>query len=218
MFFTQERMNYNPNMVGNSDKSYLRVLHAVPNAPAVDVYANGMPIARNLNYRGFTEYLNVTAGTYNIEIYPAGRRDVPVLRTTISLPGRTIFTVAAVGELPNVSLLPIAEPKMMMPPGMSMVRFSHLSPTAPDVDITLPDGTVLFSDVRFMETTDYIPVPPSSYRLLARIAGTNQVILNVPNINLMPNKYYTVYAVGLPGGQPPLQVLIPLDGHSYIDL
>ena len=59
--------------------------------------------------------------------------------------------------------------------------------------------------------------PPSTYRLQARIAGTDQVILDVPNINLTANRYYTVYAVGLPVGQPPLQVLIPLDGQSYLN-
>lgn len=217
MFVPQERLDRNPYTSRNTNRSYIRVLHAVPNAPAVDVYANGIPIARNLGYRGFTEYQAVKPGTYNIEIYPAGRRDTPVLRTTATLPGQSIFTIAAVGQLPNISLLPIASPKTTVPPGMAMVRFSHLSPTAPNVDITLPDGTVIFSDVRFKETENYIPVPAGTYRLQARIAGTDQVVLDVPNINLGAGKYYTVYAVGLPGSQPPLQVLIPLDGPSYIN-
>lgn len=208
MFFTQEMLNNN---------SYIRILHAVPNAPALDVYANGTPIARNLSYRGFTEYMTLAAGTYNIEIYAAGRRDTPILRTSITLPGRSIFTIAAAGRSPNISLLPIAEPRAMMPPGMVMIRFSHLSPNTPGVDIALPDGTILFRDVRFGETTQYIPVVPSTYRLQIRTTGTNRVILDVPNINLAANRYYTVYAIGLQGGQPPLQVLIPLDGQSYIN-
>jgi hypothetical protein len=136
---------------------------------------------------------------------------------TFNISDRTIFTVAAVGLRPNISLLPIEEPKTAIPSGMAMIRFSHLSPTAPAVDITLPDGRVLFSNVQYLETTGYLPVPPATYRLQARIAGTSQVVLDVPNIRLMQNNYYTVYAVGLPGSQPPLQVLIPLDGQSYIN-
>lgn len=217
MFFPQERFNFDTTRGSSSDRSYIRILHAVPNAPAIDVYANGMPIARNLSYRGFTEYQNVQPGTYNIEIYPAGRRDTPALKTTITLPGRSIFTIAAVGLLPNMSLLPISEPKMMIPPGMTMLRFSHLSPTTPAVDISLSSGIALFNNVRFKETTNYRPIPPATYRFQVRIAGTNQVILDVPNIRLSPNKYYTIYAVGLLGSQPPLQVLIPLDGPSYIN-
>lgn len=201
----------------NREQTHIRILHAVPNAPAVDVYANGALIARNLKYQGFTDYLAVPAGTYLIEIYPAGTTAVPVLRTNAALPGRSIFTIAAVGLLPDISLLPLNEPKTAIPQGMTMIRFSHLSPTAPSVDITLPDGTILFSDVQFMETMDYISVTPGTYRLQARVAGTSQVVLEVPNITLLPNRFYTVYAVGLPGGNPPLQVLIPLDGNTYIN-
>ncbi len=218
MFFPQERFNSDTTIGSSRDRSHIRIFHAVPNAPAFDIYANGMPIARNLSYRGFTEYQNIQPGTYNIEIYPAGRRDTPALKANITLPARSIFTIAVVGLLPNMSLLPIAEPKMMISPGLTMLRFSHLSPTTPAVDITLSSGILLFSNIRFKETTSYIPVPPSTYRLQIRIAGTNQIVLDVPNIRLLANKYYTIYAVGLLGGQPPLQVLIPLDGPSYINL
>ena len=217
MFLAQNMTPHNAYMSQSRNTSYIRILHAVPNAPAVDVYANRVPIARNLRYREFTEYQPIKAGTYQIEIYPAGRTDNPVLRTTATLPDYSIFTIAAVGQLPNISLLPIAEPKIPFPQGMAMIRFSHLSPTAPNVDITLTDGTVLFSDVRFKETTGYIMVPPTTYNLQARVAGTDQVVLDVPNIKLLSDRFYTVYAVGLPGGQPPLQVLIPLDGNTYIN-
>jgi hypothetical protein len=191
-------------------------LHAVPNAPNVDVYANGIVVARNLGYRGFTEYMNVAPGAYNIEIFPTGRQDVPVLRTNATLAARTIYTLAAVGQLPNISLLPITEPKMVIPTGMTMVRASHLSPTAPHVNVTMANGTILFNDVEFMETTNYIPVRPGNIHLQLRALGTNQVVLDIPNINLQANRQYTVYVVGLPGGQPTLQVLIPLDGASYL--
>lgn len=216
MFYAQNMMPHNA-YTANHNSSYIRVFHAVPNAPAVDVYANGTLIARNLSYRQFTEYQTVKAGTYQIEIYPAGRRDTPVLRTTVTLPDLSIFTIAAVGLLPNISLLPVNEPKLPLPQGMTMVRFSHLSPDAPNVDITLPDGTVLFSDVRFKETTQYIMVQPSTYHFQARVAGTDQVVLDVPNIRLAADKFYTVYAIGLAQGQPPLQVVIPLDGNSYLN-
>ncbi|MCX7773222.1 MAG: DUF4397 domain-containing protein [Clostridia bacterium] len=214
MFDDQNPMHRNAPR--NRDESYIRIFHASPNAPAVDVYANGMPLARNLRYRDFTLYQTVQPGTYRVEVYPAGRRDMPVLATMLTVPPRSIFTIAAIGMLPNISLLPIAEPKIAVPPGKFLLRFSHLSPTAPSVDLTLANGTVLFSNVRYTETTSYIPIPASTYHFQLRLAGTNQVVLEVPNIALAANRLYTIYAIGLPGGQPPLQVVIPLDGSSYI--
>ncbi|PKM51451.1 MAG: hypothetical protein CVV02_05805 [Firmicutes bacterium HGW-Firmicutes-7] len=196
--------------------SYIRILHAVPNAPAVDVYANDTMIARNLPYNKFTEYLQVPPGPYNIRIYPSGEKNDDVLDADLTIPSNTITTIAAIGLLPEIDLFPILDPEQDIEPGKVCIRFTHLSPNAPPVDITLPDGTILFDDVMYEEVTDYLCINPGRFTLQARVAGTDQVVLNVPNIRLKPNRFYTVYAVGLVGDRPPLQVLIPLDGNSYI--
>jgi hypothetical protein len=216
MFFAHNLTPHNAYMPQHNS-IHIRILHAVPNAPAVDVYANGIPLARNLNYRGFTEYRALKAGTYQFEVFPAGRRDTPLIVTTATLPDLTIYTIAVAGQLPNISLLPIAEPKIPIPQGTAMLRFSHLAPTTPNVDVILPDGTVLFSDVRFKETTHYIIAPSQTYNIRLRVAGTNDVILEVPNIHILPDRFYTIYAIGLINSQPGLQVLIPLDGNTYIN-
>lgn len=196
--------------------SYIRVLHASPDAPAVDVYADGKLIASNLAYRDFTEYVEVTPGTYNIKVYPAGTQTNPVINTSLNIPDRSILTVAAVGRLANIKLRVVPDTPMSIPPGKTFLRFAHFSPNAPNVDITLPDGTVLFSNVAYSEVTDYKSINPGTYTLQARVAGTGNVVLTVPNQTLLPNKFYTAYAVGLVGQSPPLQLLTPLDGNSYI--
>lgn len=196
---------------------FIRLLHASPDAPAVDIYANENLIARNLAYKGFTEYFPVPAGSYNIRVLPTGQTANPILSTNISIPAGSIFTVAAVGSAANLGILPVSDRLLPMSPGKARVKFVHISPNAPSVDITLPDGTKLFSDVEFKEATSYITVDPGLYTLQARPTGTNQVVLNVPNVRIKPNRFYTVYAVGLTGGNPPLQVLIALDGNTYIN-
>lgn len=202
----------------NNDHAYIRLLHAVPNAPAVDIYANDKLIAKRLPYQGFTQYLRVSPGPYNITIFPGGTTSNPVLDTNVIIPPNTIATIPAIGLLPEISLLPVPESQMMMPPGKVCVRFVHLSPDAPPVDITLPDGTILFEDIDFEEATDYLCINPGKYTLQARVAGTDQVVLTVPNVKLTPNRFYSVYAVGLVEEPPPLEVLIPLDGISYIKM
>lgn len=198
--------------------SYIRILHAVPDAPPVDIYANETILARNIPYRRFTEYLQVRPGPYNIKIYPAGKTENIVLDTDLTIPSDSITTVAAIGTLPNIDLFPILDPIQDIEPGKACVRFAHLSPNAPAVDVTLPDGTVIFENVAYEEMTEYTCINPGRYTLQARVAGTNELLLNVPNIRLLPNRFYTVYAVGLVGETPPLQVLIPLDGNSYIKI
>ncbi|MHB1394446.1 MAG: DUF4397 domain-containing protein [Clostridia bacterium] len=195
---------------------FIRLLHASPNTPAVDVYANDNLVARNLSYKEFTEYFPVPASSYHISAFPTGQKTNPVLATNISVPAGSILTIAGVGNAPNLSILPISDRMMPIPPGKTYVKFVHLSPNAQSVDVTLPNGTKLFSDVEFKEVTNYLAVDPGQYTLQARAAGTSQVLFNVPNINIKPGRFYTVYAVGLAGENPTLQMLIALDGNSYI--
>ncbi|WP_099189121.1 DUF4397 domain-containing protein [Tepidibacter mesophilus] len=196
--------------------SHIRVLHASPDAPPVDIYANNNLIAKNIPYKSFTPYISVPPGNYVISVFASGTKQNPVLVKNIQIPNDTIATVAATGYVSDLDLLPILEPIEPIPTNKTMIRFIHLSPNTPNVDITLPNGAILFEDVEYEEVTEYIPVPPGNYTVEAKVAGTDQTALIVPNINLKPNRFYSIYAVGFLNDKPPLQVLIPLDGNSYI--
>lgn len=198
------------------EASFLRVLHAAPGVRAVDVYADGKLIARNLRYKVFTPYLKVSPGQYNIKVYPAGTAANPVINTNITLRSGNIYTVATAGTDGNIELITIPDTKVPVNSQKTNVRFVHLSPDTPAVDITLPDGKVLFPNVSYRGITGYISLDPGRYTIQARRAGTNNVVLTVPNIRLRPGRNISIYAVGLSGGVPKLQVLIPLDGSTYL--
>lgn len=190
--------------------SLIRVFHASPGAPAVDVYANGNMIVKNLSYKEVSQYLPVPAGTYNIKVYPSGQMKNPVINTTVSIPENSVFNVAAIGTLPDISLFPIPEPLMGEKCGRPCVRFVHLSPNAPAVDIRLADGTKVFNNVSYKGITDYVCVPGGTYTFKVNVAGTENTALTVPNVRLDNNMYYTIYAVGLVGKSPALEaVLLP---------
>lgn len=197
--------------------SYLRILHASPKSPAVDVYINDMLKFKNLAYAAFTDYIEVITGEYNVKIYPAGTKASPVLNKNLFVPPEKIYTVAAIGILPNIDVLPVPETKIMQPTDNAYVKFAHLSPNTGPVDIVLPDGKILFKNISYKEYTDYIQVPAGTYTLEARPTGTKTTVLYVPNIKLKSQRFYTVYAIGLLKGRPGLQALIPLDGSSYLE-
>ncbi|QHI72436.1 DUF4397 domain-containing protein [Aminipila terrae] len=83
----------------NSYSGYVRVLHAVPDAPNVDVYANDKLIAKNLAYGNYTDYMPLNEGTYKISLYAAGDKSSPVLTNMLSIKKDEIITVAASGTL-----------------------------------------------------------------------------------------------------------------------
>lgn len=125
----------------------------------------------------------------------------------------SMITVAAVGMLNSIGLLAIHDANTPMQSGKALIRFLHLSPNAPAVDITLPNGTVIFSNVSFKQITPYIDVAPMDYTLQVRVAGTSNVVLTVPDVNLAENEYYTVYAIGLVGDNPQLEAMLLVDGQ-----
>lgn len=191
---------------------HVRVIHTVPDAPNVDVYANDNLIISDLAYGNYSGYLSIPEGTYKITLYAAGTKNNPVLENMLTVNKNSILTVAAVGMLNNIGLVAIADANQTRKPGKAMIRFLHLSPNAPAVDITLPNGTVVFSNISFRNLTHYIDVIPENYTLQVRVAGTPNIVLTVPNVNLIADKFYTVYAIGLVGENPQLEALLLLDG------
>lgn len=195
----------------NQMNSFIRFFHTVPNAPAVDVYANGNPIVRNLAYKQLSPYIPAAPGSYNITVYPAGQTTNPVVSRSINIPANTVSNAAVIGTLPNISLYLIPEPSTGQNFGRPCIRFIHLSPNAPAVDLKLSDGTVVFDNVSYKDISNYACIPAGTYTFTVSPTGTNNAVLTLPNVILDSNKYYTIYAVGLAGGTPSLEALPVLE-------
>lgn len=196
--------------------SFIRILHASPNTPMVDVYINNHPTFKNIDYKKFTDYISVPTGTYNIKVFPVGSKTKPIIDTNLFIPGGIIYTITVTGSLPNISLFPILDVRRPLIQDKTFIRFIHLSPNTSNLDITTPDGKTLFRDINYKKVTKYIPVNPGKYTIEARISSSGEKVLSVPNINLKPNRFYSIYAVGYADKAPSLQLLIPLDGNTYL--
>ena len=193
---------------------YIRVLHAVPNAPNVDVYANDTLIFNDLVFGETTPYLPLPEGRYKIDVYVAGAINDPILSNNLTNNEGAYLTIGLTGTLDDLGMVGIVDADVPVDPGKGMIRFAHLSPNAPAVDVTLPNGNVIFDDVSFREITSYMDVLPMDYTLVIRGAGTNSVVLTVPDVDPESGKYYTIYAIGLLSDQPELEALMVEDAES----
>lgn len=195
-------------------RSYIRLLHGAPGAPAVDVYANDRKIASNLAFKNLTRYIEIRPGRYSIEIYPAGSRRNPVLVENISIRPGTIYTVAVVNRVNNLALFPIVDLLEISPASrenMIYIRVAHLSPNAPAVDVRIDNRTIV-TNLRYKNVSRYVPVDSGTYNINVFRAGTNSNVLRKRNVVLQPGFYYTVYVLGLVDEELPLQAIVPVDG------
>ena len=97
----------------------------------------------------------------------------------------------------------------------AFVRFIQLSYTAPLMDVYI-DNRLVLSDLDFQEVSRYLSLAPGSRNIKLKVATTNRTILEDPNMFLRAGNSYSVYIVGDSNNRMGLQVLIPLEGTSYL--
>ncbi len=194
----------------------VRVIHASPDAPAVDVLVNGgnVPAFTNFSFGQAVGPVAVPGGSYDIDVVPTGGMAPGVIDVNgLSLMDNTNYTIAAIGTLANIQPLVLIDDNTLDPTN-ARIRFVHASPNAPAVDITLTDGTVLFAGTEFGNAASegYLSVPGGIYDLQVRLAGTSDVVLDLPGIAVDNNAVYSVFALGLVGNED-----TPLTAGVFID-
>jgi hypothetical protein len=192
------------------ESARVRVVHASPDAPAVDVYADGARVLTAVPYKGSSEYLPVPAGDHNFQVFATGANpesDEPVIDADATLVGGQDYTIAAVGTVAEIRPLVLEDNNAAPASGKAHVRVVHASPDAPAVDVAVKGGPVLFSDLAFPSADGPSPVDAGTYDLEVRPTGTTTVALPIDDVALQAGKIYTVFAVGLLNGTPALEAL-----------
>jgi len=191
----------------------VRVAHASPNAPAVDVYVDGTRAFTDVKFPQVTAYASVPTGPHHVQVFAAGAspKGPAVIDATLNLSSGKTYTVAATGLLQSIAPLVLLDRNRTPAQGMARVRFVHLSPNAPKVDVGVAGGPTLFQRVAFGKSTRYVSVPARSYNFVVRVAGTRTVALRVNHVQLAPGAVYTVFAEGLVKGMPKLQAVLSAD-------
>lgn len=183
-------------------KSYAKVLvtHASPNAPGVDLLVdNSKQNTAALSFPSNTGYLQVEAGTRNIKVNVSGT-STTVINADLPLSKDQNYSVFAIDSVSKISALVLTDDLTAPASGKAHVRFVHLSPNAPAVDVAVTGGAVVFGNKAFKDYTAFTPLDAGTYNLEVRVAGTSTVALPLPGITLQAGKIYTVFAKGFLGG------------------
>ena len=181
-----------------SSMAKVRVIHASPDAPAVDVLVNGERAVEGLAFQSGTGYLDLEAGDYQFQVVPAGgEAEDAVIDANATLEAGTWYSVVAVGTLDSIEPLVVVDSITEPAAGQAHIKVVHASPDAPAVDVAVAGGPVLFENAPFKAATDYLPVDAGSYDLEVRPTGTEDVALAIPGLALDAGNVYSAYAMGL---------------------
>ena len=135
----------------------------------------------------------------NIKINASGT-STTVINATLPFVANKSYSVFAIDSLSVISPIVLEDNLTTPAAGKAHIRFIHLSPDAPAVDVALDGGAVVFGDYVFGENSEFTPLDAGIYDLEVRVAGTSTVALDLDPIELSAGKIYTVFAKGFLGG------------------
>ncbi|WP_066061296.1 DUF4397 domain-containing protein [Neobacillus soli] len=188
------------------EEARIRILHTSHNSPNVDVYINGKRLVKDLPFKNVSDPFSLKAGKYHIDIYPTGNMVDSVLNKKITVEAGKSYTLATIDHVKKMRLL-VFQNQPKVPANESKVRFIHLSPDSPAVDIAVKDRDVVFPAISYKQATEYLGLTPMTVDLEVRIAGSKTVVLPMPKLHFKPNQSYTIVLVGLANEKPEFQFI-----------
>lgn len=188
--------------------SNIRILHALPNAPNVDVYANGYLITSNLSFGKSSSYNSLVPGDYEFQLFATGTYDKPLLTQTIQLVPNANYTISVVTLANNLFLFKLKDDNIPATKTSSFLRFINLSSKSPLLSLSLPNGTVLFNGAEYLETTGYYKLSPGIYNFQVLLGSSDVSGKYINNTTLDGGKFYTIYIIGTFKEKPPLGYLL----------
>jgi hypothetical protein len=202
-----------------SSGARVRIVHASPDAPAVDVYINDGKVLENLPFREYSEYLSLPAGTYNVEIRVTGTNTV-VKQLSLPVQAGRDYTAIAVGyagagRTPGFDVMLLEDDNSAPADGRIKLRVAHTAPGAPAVDVyvttpfeTLDGKQPVLTNVPFKVASGYLSVPIGMYQARVVVAGTKTIAIDSHRLVTWGGMIRTIIAVDNRGGGAPFDLIL----------
>jgi hypothetical protein len=177
--------------------AYVSLYHASPDAPDFDITVDGRVINRYpFEYSSSTGYMNFFTGERQFR-FNAVNASNALIDTTFNLEENKAYSLFAINRLSDVEALLVVDSAGTPADGNAMVRFVHLSPDAPEVNISV-NGTTdpLFANQSFKKATEFREVPANTYSFSVTTASGGDVILSAEGVDLLPRRFYTIIVRG----------------------
>lgn len=196
------------NMEKIKQKSFARFLNVVPTMSTFHIFLDGLQIT-DLSYKNASNYFELSSGNHQIDIYDSNNLTQPLQTETLLLEKTRYYTIALTYQLNQLSILQIVDDPYL-PMNETKIRFTHLANIAPQLDLAVKqgEGDVVFSNVSYKETSDYLSLTPMTVNLELRLSGTKSILYPLYKSTFQKNKIYDIISIGLMNEDTAFEVLM----------
>ncbi len=198
----------------DTNKFYIRFFNAVSDLGEVEFYVNDKLIS-SLYYKGFSEYYPANIGAYKVSVYLKSNKQM--LAEEVLTFEHDVYTFALTGLKEELSLNIIKSDNEKPQKDKAIMRFCNLAPYNTSYNILINKNSAV-EDLQYEEITEFFSLVGGTYSVEFIDTMTNKVVLTDPKLTLKAGKVYTGYVVGVQGKGAGLQILIPLEGVTYIEM
>jgi hypothetical protein len=179
------------------DVSALTIINASPNSSGLDFYIENQkvnPTAFNFPLR--MPYQRVYSGTRTAKVTASSNSTTLFSGNLILLPGE-YHSLFIIGKVEALDFLLIKDDLSFPVAGKSKIRFGNLSPDAQSMSLEIVGDTTQFANKAYKSFTAFKNVNPGKFTLNLKDNATGAVLATMPNVELLPDKTYTIWAKGL---------------------
>ena len=186
-------------VVRTTGTAFIRVLHAMPGGPSVDVLSGSTKIGSGLTFKEFSPYTEVKSGKNDIKVMPAGKTDLVISQDKPLTKGK-YYTMAIMGKS-KPALMFVNESAGKAMPEKARVRVVHLAPGAPDVMLTMPSTRAKSGYTKFVpKPLAYGAMASKTFKPMDTAiqirTQDGKIVKEVTGLKLEAGKTYSAFAVG----------------------
>ncbi len=187
-----------PTVTGVPDPT-VRVVHASPDAPAINILVDGQPLAQDVAFGSASEYAALSPGDHQVQVVPTDG-GAPIIDQAVTFDGWTSNILAVVGQLANIQLQTNMVDITETEAGRARLRIVNAVPDAPAISVGV-SGTdePLVDGVQFPNASEYQNIDPGTYDLDVRNADSGETLVAAPGIQVEAGQVYDLFALGQAG-------------------
>ncbi len=173
----------------------MRLVHAVPDAPVVDVVIDGALAAAQLEYADYTSYLHLSSGDHAVTVQAGG---TAIAEASFTLtPGQAI-TAIVMGPAASPEIRTFEDDLSPLILGNVRLNAIHAASGVDAVDLILPDGSPVLQGLAYGQSSGGIDIPANTYPLAVTLAGgtVDQAIRPPQDFHLRAGMLYRLVVLG----------------------